>query len=224
MVLLMPLVSFTRNFADNSTEAGFQFTFFCDNCQDGYKSSFIESKSYKKASFIRGIGRAASIAADLTGVHRGYTVERGTDVLSERFQGMSPEWHKEHEQAFQLAQNEVKGRFHKCPSCGQWVCDTCWNDAEGLCVKEAPHVAAEVAAARAAAMKKQIWEKAEGTQVFTGEITAKQTMCPQCGKPAGTGKFCQNCGAPLAMVKCPQCGAENPASSRFCGECGMKLA
>lgn len=41
--------SFTRNYQDNSTEAGFQFTFYCDICNDGYKSSFIESETYKSA-------------------------------------------------------------------------------------------------------------------------------------------------------------------------------
>ena len=35
----MALQSFTRNYEDNSTEAGFQFTFYCDICQDGFKAS-----------------------------------------------------------------------------------------------------------------------------------------------------------------------------------------
>jgi len=222
----MSLVPFTKNYADNSTEAGFQFTFFCDVCRDGYKTKFTESKARKKAGFLRGLGAAASIAASVTGrgYGAGYGVERGTDVLSERFQGMSPEWHKEHEQAFQLAQNEAMGHFHKCPKCNMWVCETCWNEEEGLCVDDAPRVAAEVAAARAKAMKEQIWAKAAETKVFTGEITARETICPQCGKPAGLGKFCVNCGAPLTMVKCPRCGAQNAAGVRFCGECGNRLA
>ena len=49
------LKSFTRNYSDNSTEAGFQFTFFCDICQDGYRSSFIESSTYKKHKGLRGV-------------------------------------------------------------------------------------------------------------------------------------------------------------------------
>lgn len=39
--------------------------------------------------------------------------------------------------------------------------DACRNDEEGLCVEDAP-----MAAARAAARKKQIWEKARETQIF----------------------------------------------------------
>ena len=38
-----------RNYEDNSTDAGFQFTFYCDICSDGFKSSFIESTTYKNA-------------------------------------------------------------------------------------------------------------------------------------------------------------------------------
>ena len=220
----MPLQPFTSNFEDNSTEAGFQFTFFCDHCQDGYKTGFVESKTYRKASLFRGLGRAASIASSLAGRSAGYHLEQGTDVISERFQGMSPEWHKEHEQAFKLAQNEAMGHFHKCPRCMRWVDDTCWNEESGLCIQDAPRMATEVAAARASQMKEQIWKKAEETQVFTGEIKQTQTMCPQCGKPAGEGKFCNNCGAPLAMLKCSKCGAQNNPGVRFCGECGNRLS
>jgi len=220
----MPFIPFTKNFADNSTEAGFQFTFFCDICQDGFKTNFIEAKTYKKAGFLKGLGRAASIVTSATGHGPGYEVESGTDVIAERFQGMSPAWHKEHEEAFKLAQNEAMGHFHKCPKCRQWVDDTCWNDEDGLCVEDAPRAATEIAAARATEMKEQIWKKAAETQVFTGEIKPTQTICSQCGKPAGVGKFCTNCGATLSMVKCPKCGAQNNPSVRFCGECGNKLS
>jgi len=96
----MPLQAFTRNYEDNSTEAGFQFTFYCDLCSDGYKTKFIESQSNKKAGFLRGLGRAVSIGTDLVGIGNiGGHVESGTDILSERFHGMSPEWQREHEAA-----------------------------------------------------------------------------------------------------------------------------
>ncbi|MCJ7631087.1 zinc ribbon domain-containing protein, partial [Candidatus Bathyarchaeota archaeon] len=168
----MSFIPFTKNYADNSTEAGFQFTFFCDHCQDGYKTSFVEARSYKKASFLRGLGRAASITSSMIGRGAGYSVERGTDVIAERFQGMSPDWQKEHEEAFRLAQNEAMGHFHKCPKCMKWVDDTCWNDEDGLCIEDAPRAATEIASARAAERKEQIWKKAQETQIFTGEIKA----------------------------------------------------
>jgi len=218
------LIGFTDNFADNSTEAGFQFTFFCDICREGYKTKFVGSKTHKKAGFLRGLGRAISIGSDLLGKSGvGYTIERGADALTERYQGMSPEWHKEHEAAFELAQNEAKGHFHRCPRCTKWVCENDWNEQEGLCAECAPRESIEVAAAKAEKMVADIREKAAKTQVFTGEVESKQTLCPQCGKPAGEGKFCVNCGAPLTLAKCPKCGAQNPAGVRFCGECGTEL-
>ena len=84
------LTSFTRNYQDNSTEAGFQFTFYCDICNDGFKSSFIESETYKKSKLFRGIGRGASALGSLIGggVGRlGYGADRASDILGERFEG-----------------------------------------------------------------------------------------------------------------------------------------
>jgi hypothetical protein len=219
----MPFTPFTRNYADNSADAGFQFTFFCDRCNDGYKTNFTTAKSYKKAGLLKGLGRAASIGSSVLGRSGGYQVEQGTDVIAGRFQGMSPAWHQEHEEAFKLAQNEAMGHFHKCPKCTRWVDDSCWNDEDGLCIDDAPRGATEIAAARASQRKEQIWKKAEETQVFTGEIKATQTICWKCGKPAGSGKFCNNCGASLSMLACPKCGAQNVPGTSFCGECGNKL-
>jgi class 3 adenylate cyclase/tetratricopeptide (TPR) repeat protein len=48
--------------------------------------------------------------------------------------------------------------------------------------------------------------------------------CPQCGHEnlAGT-KFCGECGRSLA-ARCATCGAANPPTNKFCGECGGPLA
>jgi hypothetical protein len=219
----MAMKPFTDNFEDNSTDAGFQFTFFCEICNEGYKTEFIEAKTYRKAGFLRGLGGLISAGSSMIGSSIGYSLERGTDILSERFEGMSPEWHKEHEKAFELAQNEAKGHFHRCPECTKWVCENDWNEQEGLCTECAPRVNVKIAAAKAKKMVADIEEKAANTKVFTGDIESKQTLCPKCGKPAGEGKFCNNCGAPLGMIKCPRCGAESPTGTRFCGECGNKL-
>ncbi|URA10342.1 zinc ribbon domain-containing protein [Thermospira aquatica] len=219
------LIGFTDNFADNSTEAGFQFTFYCDICREGYKTGFIEAKSYKKRKFLQGLGGIVSAVTQIAGQYGvGYGVEKATDVITERFRGMSPEWHKEHEAAFEIAQNEAKNHFHRCPKCTKWVCENDWNEQEGLCTLCAPRVNVEVAAAKAQKAVQDIREKAASTQIFTGEIESKQTICPNCGKPAGEGKFCSNCGAPLDLIKCPKCGAKNNASARFCGECGTRLS
>ena len=220
----MALKPFTDNFKDNSTEAGFQFTFFCEICNEGYKTKFIESKTHKRAGFFHGIGEAFSTASSILGQGSiGGNVKRGSVVLSRRYEGMTPEWHKEHDETFELAQNEAKEHFHRCPKCTKWLCENDWNEQEGLCTKCAPRVNIEIAAAKAKKMTEDIREKAGATQVFKGEIESKQTLCPQCGKPAGEGKFCNNCGAPLGLMKCPKCGTKNSAGTRFCGECGTRL-
>src|SRR5438876_591934 len=47
--------------------------------------------------------------------------------------------------------------------------------------------------------------------------------CANCGteNPAGQ-RFCGDCGSPL-QASCPTCGAENPPGQRFCGDCGTEL-
>ncbi|UWG99146.1 zinc ribbon domain-containing protein [Dehalobacter sp. DCM] len=220
------LKAFTRNYEDNSTDAGFQFTFYCDNCQDGYKSSFIESETYKRGKGLRGLAAGAGILGGLLGGKLssiGYAAARGTDILSERFEGMSPEWQKEHEKAFELAQNEAGQHFHRCHSCHQYVCDDCFNEDEGLCVACAPRQEVYVSKARADAMKRNIDEAGESSTVWQGKIESKTTICSTCGKPAGNGKFCNNCGASMAMKICPQCGSKNAQTVRFCNNCGTNL-
>jgi len=59
-----------------------------------------------------------------------------------------------------------------------------------------------------------------GTKI---ELLAENEMiCPICGKKTGKGKFCMECGAPLAR-KCAKCGSDIPNGAKFCFECGEKL-
>src|SRR5215467_7871938 len=47
--------------------------------------------------------------------------------------------------------------------------------------------------------------------------------CSKCGaENPSSKKFCGDCGAPLANL-CPRCRADNPTGKRFCGECGTAL-
>ena len=47
--------------------------------------------------------------------------------------------------------------------------------------------------------------------------------CANCGAENPAGKrFCGDCGSPLALL-CAACGAENPPGKRFCGDCGAAL-
>lgn len=220
------LKSFTRNYEDNSTDAGFQFTFYCDNCQDGYKSSFIESETYKRGKGMRGLAAGVGVLGSLLGgglSHLGYAAERGGNILSERFEGMTPEWQKEHEKAFERAQNEAGQHFHRCHACHKYVCDACHNEDEGLCVECAPRQEVYVARARAEAMRRNIDEAGEAAVVWQGKLESKTIVCPACGKPAGAGKFCNNCGASMSLSACPKCGFQNAQGVRFCNNCGSPM-
>src|SRR5207302_2274648 len=48
--------------------------------------------------------------------------------------------------------------------------------------------------------------------------------CSNCGieNPAGK-RFCGDCGSAL-VNRCPKCGIDNPPGKRFCGDCGTALA
>lgn len=221
------LKSFTRNYQDDSTDAGFQFTFYCDVCGDGYKSTFIESKTYKQSQGLRGISKGLDVFGQFVGGRLGnvgYSLERGASMLSERFDGMSPDWQREHEEAFFAAQEEAQAHFHRCQGCNHYVCDTCFNEEAGLCTDCAPRQDVYVAQARADAMRRNIDEAGSEATVWTGTIEEKATICPACGKPAGSGKFCSHCGASMALPKCQNCGAPVSSTLKFCPECGAKLA
>ncbi|MBR6156094.1 MAG: zinc ribbon domain-containing protein, partial [Lachnospiraceae bacterium] len=53
-------------------------------------------------------------------------------------------------------------------------------------------------------------------------LQENEMICPSCGKATPKGKFCMECGAPLAK-KCPNCGQEVPSGGKFCLECGTKM-
>lgn len=220
------LHSFTRNHDDRSTNAGFQFEFYCDCCHNGFKSTFIESRTYGQQKNNERLGRMASTIGGFLGgkAHNlGWAIERGSNLLNERFSGQSPEWRREHEEAFDEAQNEIRPYFRKCPSCNKWVCSDCWNEEEGLCISCAPREASYVAKAKSRAMQRNIDEAAESAVVWQGKIETRTTVCPDCGKPSGNGKFCNNCGAPLGTNRCPNCGAQVALGLKFCGECGSSM-
>lgn len=220
------LKAFTRNYEDNSTEAGFQFTFYCNICNDGFKSSFIPSESGKKGSFLRSVGEGAGLLGNLFGgavQDLGWNMSRGADILSQKFTGMSAEWQKEHEAAFDAAQLEAQAHFHRCHGCHKWICSADFNEDEGLCTECAPREKTAVAKARAEALRNNLAEAAASATVWTGKLESQTITCPSCGKPAGNGKFCTECGADLSMKKCKKCGAMLAKGTKFCGECGAKL-
>jgi len=72
---------------------------------------------------------------------------------------------------------------------------------------------------------KAVQQEQEAAQRAQDEAAEKST-CPECGVQNADGvKFCQECGAKLAVEKvfCSNCGAENTPGTKFCGSCGTKI-
>jgi hypothetical protein len=112
----------------------------------------------------------------------------------------TPEWNNERAAALKKASDEAMTHFHQCPKCHKYVCDNDWDKDVSLCSTDA-------AEAKASAAPKE----------------TAPAICPKCGQPSGSGKFCNNCGAPLGPSKCAACGTENAPGAKFCSGCGAKL-
>lgn len=209
----MPLIQFTRNHQDHSTDKGYQFEFFCDRCGNGFMTAFQASAIGLAASALR---TAGSLFGGLLGSagSSAYEMERAV-------QGPA------HDRAFQQAVEEAKPHFRQCVKCSHWVClTTCWNDKRGLCYDCAPNIETEIAAAQAQFTVEQMRDKVREQDLtkdlnLTAEAAA---LCPSCGARAQGAKFCPECGKPIrAKSECGRCGTHVDAGVKFCPECGNKM-
>jgi double zinc ribbon protein len=210
----MPLIKFTRNHEDLSTDRGYQFKFLCDKCGNGHLTTFVPSMVglagtalRAMGSFFGGIlGRASYSAQDLQRLAQG----------------------KGHDEAFEKAIAEAKGFFKQCSRCGNWVCpETCWNAKRGLCEACAPDLEEQIASAQAEAQVQQVREKLSREDLLKGvDVTSEATVrCPSCDAKVMAGKFCPECGAALHPAStCAKCGARFQPGAKFCPECGAKAA
>ena len=81
--------------------------------------------------------------------------------------------------------------------------EDCWNSERGLCKDCAPDLEEEYSVAQAQAAVDDAHEKAGQVDYVTAD-KFKETIvatCPHCGAKAGGGKFCEECGQPLAAAK-----------------------
>ncbi|MFZ6029146.1 MAG: zinc ribbon domain-containing protein [Chloroflexota bacterium] len=211
-------IEFTRNYADQCTDKGFQFEFYCDRCGTGYRTRFSPFALGTLTSALDAgnslLGGLFSKAADLT--------ERARSAT----------WEKAHDDAFTAAMQELRPEFIQCPRCSSWVCKkSCWNARKGLCKSCAPDVGVEMAAAQASKASEKVWENAqasdEDTKVIGNQKAWKagvRASCPHCNAPLdGTPKFCPECGQKIQAEKfCVECGTKLAAAAKFCPECGTK--
>jgi len=207
----MALIQFTRNYNDQSTDAGFQYEFYCDRCGNGYQTHF-------ESSATGTVSKALDAASSLLG---GFL----SNAASAAHTVHSAAWEKAHDVAFMRAIEEAKPHFHKCKRFGHWVDDDCWNDERGLCKDCAPDLQEEFSSIQTEAAIADAREKAASVDYVSAD-KFKQTVvgtCPHCGAKVGGGKFCPECGKPLISEKfCINCSAKMSAAVKFCPECGTK--
>ena len=196
---------FTNNYSDLSDENGYQFEFRCDICGSGYRSEFQRSALGSASSLLSGAGNL------LGGLWGASNAARGAKDFMDR---------GARDEALKKAAAEIMPMFTRCTRSNQWVDQTCWNEARGLCVSCAPKLASEMEAARAQVEIQQMQQAMQTQQVFSGDLGAKATVCTNCGKPVGSERFCANCGTPTSQAKCSGCGNDLAAGTRFCGNCG----
>jgi hypothetical protein len=204
----MALIQFTRNHTDRSNDVGFQFEFHCDKCGNGFMSTFVPSKVGVAAGFLRAAG---SMFGGALG-RAGWAGDQVKDVL----RGPA------RDDAFAKAVAEGKQKFHQCTRCGKWVCpEVCWNEKRSLCEECAPDLQEEAASAQAQAAVEQVREKARQAKLVEDvDMSAPQlAACPHCKARVEGGKFCPECGKPLASkATCAKCGTQ--FDGKFCPECG----
>ena len=200
---------FNSNYSDLSDENGYQFEFRCDICGSGYRSEFIRSNLGVAGNLLAG---ASNLLGGIFGSARS-VADTARDITDRGAR----------DEALKKASAELQGHFTRCPRSNQWVDETCWNEERGLCINCAPKLASEVEAARAEVELQQMREKMQAQTVFSGDTSTRATVCTNCGKPVGSEKFFSNCGTPVALTRCANCGGDLAPGARFCGNCGTKV-
>lgn len=207
----MTTIAFTRNHRDHSNNNGFQFEFFCDKCGNGRMSPFKPNAVGVASTLLRAAG--SLFGGALT------SAAQGADHLKDALRGGA------RDEAFKEAIEACKPHFRHCTNCGKWVCpEACWNDKVGLCEDCAPNLAEQAASISAQVAVQQLREKAQASDQTGGmEMKAPRVaLCPHCQARVEGGKFCPECGKPLAGQKafCAECGKEMAANAKFCPDCG----
>jgi hypothetical protein len=217
--IIMSEIHFSKNFSDHSVQsganAGFQFEFYCERCNDAWRGEFVPFRGGQAASWL---GRAA-------GIFGGSLVNEASNVA----QGLTQAGYgRAHDEAFAAAIEQAKNHFHRCGRCMGYACDRCWNGDKGLCRNCAPDAQVEIDASRAQGEVKMVRERADLEGQKRGEqVDVKddhQLVCPKCGAETHGSKFCPECGEKLsAMSKCSKCSADISPGTKFCPECGNKV-
>jgi hypothetical protein len=216
----MKELKFSDNYNDLSEQtgvrAGFQFEFYCERCNDTWRTEFVPFRSGQASGWL---SKASSLFGGVIG-----------GAAADALEGVAESaWGNAHDKAFLESIEKAKNHFHRCARCFQYVCDVCWNSGKGLCLNCAPDVQTEVEAART---QGEIYGASENA-VLEGIRKGKkqdvksehQLKCPQCGAETKGAKFCPECGFKLSQQgTCRACSAKVSPAAKFCPECGEKIA
>lgn len=212
---------FSNNHRDlcqsSGTGAGFQFEFYCQGCNDTWRSPFAPYRSGQASGWMQ---QAGSLLGGLFG-SVGYELDNAAEGLARAG------WGTARDEAFRQSIAAAQQHFHRCARCHGYVCGRCWNGESGLCLSCAPDLATEVQVARHTGTLDAAREHARTAgEAQAGKLdvaTPHQLVCPACQAETHGAKFCPQCGLRLAApTACAGCQAELPAGSRFCPECGQR--
>jgi hypothetical protein len=188
----MPVIEFTDNYEDLSTDQGFQFKFRCERCGDGFMSTFQTNTLGVAGSLLRG---ASSLLGGVFG-----------NMASSTYEVQRAVGGPQHDAAVRAAVDEVKPLFRKCRRCGDWLCEkTCWNPSANMCKQCAPIAEEEESSIRSEHVRTQVTndlflEENQRMSAKGKQVAAKcPDFCGECGAKLSPGaKFCGECGAKQA--------------------------
>jgi hypothetical protein len=100
------LRSFTERYSDESTKDQFIFVFYCDICENHWRS--------------------IPVPFSLKGDRSIWKTVLGISYFL---------WRDEHKDAFERANREGMFHFNRCSLCNRWVCDDHFSEDVGLCLE-----------------------------------------------------------------------------------------
>jgi len=213
------MIQFVANYNDLSTDRGYQFKFFCDQCGNGHLSRYEPSTLGAATGLLRAAGDLFGGIFHSAG-NSAYEIQRAIGG-------------KQHDEALKRAVDAGRQHFKQCTRCGHWVCpEVCWNGRAGLCESCAPDEHEELAAQKARATAEQIYDKAR-TMDYTADLNfdkhaAALNKCGGCGASLSPqARFCGDCGTPATPAQakprfCSGCGGKLESGAKFCPGCGAK--
>ena len=241
----MAMIEFVRNYSDHSTDRGYQFEFRCDHCSSGYMSSYKPSALGAAGSILEA---ASSIFGGFLGGARdsAYDIQRA--IGGKAHDSALQEAVAEVKQKFSRCQRCGKWVCNEiCWNTRAQQCTGCTPKYEQEIISQRTH--AQLRASQQQLEDKAATtdyvsgidvrpdvqvEFNHGNAEIEGHdvrqlpasanpaTAAAAAVCAACKAPLTGGKFCGECGAPVARA-CPSCGTSASATAKFCNDCGTKL-